>query len=259
MTSLWKEVLISKIYMAVYVAKNHGKHIHKNRDFHGFVLNDADCVRNYIFSDGTVLNTVGGSFFYLPKGCSYHVETVSPGGCHCINFDADIVDEPFVINFRNYDGILHNFKSAVNAWIVDDELKHSSSMRALYDAIYQMQKELRRQYMPDSYDALIGPAIKKMDVAFTDNELSIEVLARDCGVSSVYFRKIFMNRFGTSPKSYLIKKRLEYAQRLLSSKSLSVSEVALQCGYTEACHFSREFKKRFGISPKQLTEQSVDH
>jgi len=249
MTSKWSEALISKIQVAIYVAPDRGRHIHKNRDFHGLVLNDGEGEKNYIFSDGTVLHTVGGSFFYLPKGSSYYVKSLTPGGCYCINFDSEIRDEPFVINFRSYDKILHNFKAAAAAWQAGEELKHSLSMRALYDAIYRMQKERDRHYMPDSQTGIILPAVEKMNRAFTDSSVTVEGLAAECGISSVYFRRIFLNKFGISPKEYLIKRRIEYAKALLSSRSFTVGEVALQCGYAEPCHFSREFSRLVGVSP----------
>ena len=254
MLSLWNEAIISKICMAVYVAPGHGRHIHKNRDFHGFVLNESCCKRDYIFSDGTVLSTTGGSLFYLPEGSSYYVKTLEPGGCYCINFKSDVCDGPFVVNLRSFDGILHNFKAASNAWLRNDELKHSSSMRALYDAIYQMQKEHGRNYLSNSNVAVIGPAIERIERCFTDGELTVEELAEDCKISTVYLRKIFMSKFGLSPKSYLIKKRIEYAKRLLASKGFTISEVAIQCGYTEPCHFSREFSKHVGTSPSKYCE-----
>ena len=74
-----------------------------------------------------------------------------------------------------------------------------------------------------------------------------------CGISEVYFRKIFIQKFGASPRDYIISKRLEFAKQLLSNGEFEVSRVAELSGYSEPCHFSREFKKRFGISPKNVT------
>ncbi|MBE6591666.1 MAG: helix-turn-helix transcriptional regulator, partial [Ruminococcaceae bacterium] len=76
-----------------------------------------------------------------------------------------------------------------------------------------------------------------------------------CGVSEVYFRKLFLNSFGVSPKEYMIQKRMDYAKNLLKSGDFSISEIATLCGYTESCHFSREFSKREGISPNQYGKQ----
>ena len=46
MIEYWKDVVISKIAIAIYVQPNTGRHEHVNRSFHGFVLNDEDSVKD---------------------------------------------------------------------------------------------------------------------------------------------------------------------------------------------------------------------
>jgi AraC family transcriptional regulator len=114
-----------------------------------------------------------------------------------------------------------------------------------------MQKEQKRQYISKTQVSLIAPAVEEIERAFTQNDLTVCKLAAMCTVSEVYFRRLFLNTFGISPKEYIIQKRIEYAKTLLSSKDFSVGEVGILCGYTEPCHFSREFSKRVGTSPMQ--------
>ncbi len=249
MNKLWESVVISKISAAVYVAPSTGKAAHKNRVFHGLVLNDADVIRNYVFDNGYVMKTEGNSLFYLPKGASYHVEQIQNGGCYAINFDSDIADEPFSVAFRNADGLFHNFKAATDAWKSKDPLCSVIAMRAVYDAVFKAQKELHKEYVSKSQLLIIEPAIDVINRSFTDNSLSVASLAELCGISDVYFRRLFLNYFGVSPKEYLIKKRIDYAKTLLKSGDFSISEIASLCGYAEPCHFTREFTKRVGLSP----------
>ena len=77
MNEQWKNVIITEINIAVYVAPNTGKHIHKNRPYHGLVLNDSESVKDYVFDDGRIMHTEENTIFYLPQGTSYHVETQS--------------------------------------------------------------------------------------------------------------------------------------------------------------------------------------
>jgi len=245
----WKNIIITGISAAVYVAPNTGKHIHKDRPCHGMVLNDADSVKDYVFDDGRVMHTEGGSLFYLPKGSSYYVDQHQIGGCYAINFDAEINDEPFSIHFRNTESLVHNFKAACEAWRIKNDCGNALAMRAVYDGIYQMQNELRRQYVSGDHLSLIAPAIREIERSFVENDLNVSYLSGLCGISEVYFRKLFLNAFGVSPKEYIIRKRIEYAKSLLSSGDFSVSQVGLLCGYAEPCHFSREFSKRVGIAP----------
>lgn len=245
----WNSAVITKISAAVYVAPNTGRHIHKRRPYHGLVLNDATSIKDYVFDDGRILHTTPNSLFYLPKGSSYHVETRQIGGCYAINFDAEIDDIPFCVSFRNTEAQLHHFKAACEAWRGGSDHSNTLAMCALYDGIYRMQRELKRQYLPEARLSLLSPAIKEIERSFTENGLSVSRLAALCGISEVYFRRLFSGAYGISPKEYIIQKRMEYARQLLAIGEFEIAQVALLCGYTEPCHFSREFKKRFDVSP----------
>ena len=255
MNDQWKNVIITKISAAVYVAPNTGKHIHKDRAYHGLVLNDANSVKDYVFDDGHIMRTEANSVFYLPKGSSYHTDQHKIGGCYAINFDAEIDDEAFSVSFRNIDSLLHNFKAACEAWKVGSVYTNPLAMRAIYDCIYQLQKEMDKKYVHSTQLSLISPAIRKIESSFAENELSVSHLAGLCGISEVYLRRIFLNTFGISPKEYIIQKRIEYAKTLLALGDFSVSEVAVLCGYSEPCHFSREFSHRTGSTPSQYSQK----
>ena len=251
MNEQWKNIIITDISLAIYVPPNSGKHIHNNRPYHGLVLNDASSVKDYIFDDGRILHTDQNTLFYLPKGSSYHVKSHQIGGCYAINFDSAILDKPFSVSFRNTEALFHNFKAACDAWRSKSDYANILAMHTLYDAIYQMQKEVSKPYASGEHRSLLAPAIQEIERSFAEKGISIPSLAALCGVSEVYFRRLFLNTFGVSPKEYIIQKRIEYAKTLLSSEAFSVSEVAALCGYAEPCHFSREFSKRVGTPPSQ--------
>ena len=249
MKSCWNDVVISEVALAIYVPLGVGKSIHTNRPFHGLVLNDENSVKDYMFADGTVLHTEGGDLFYLPKGSSYRVKSVAAGDCYAINFAAELSDGPFSLRFRNRESLRKCFENAVRAWNGDPARRQHAVRRELYDILLQMQAEAERSYLPKGRAALIAPALARIAAGYTDNGLSVADLAAVCGISEVYFRKIFLDKMGVSPKEYIIAMRMEYAKQLLTAGQLSVGEVAALCGYAEVCHFSREFAARVGVSP----------
>ena len=249
MKTEWSRVVIREIQIAVYVPPNMGRTIHKNRPFHGFVI-EASGDKDYHFVDGRVLHTEADTLFYLPKGSSYEVKTGQGGGCYAINFDADISDEPFAVHLKNADAIKKSFRRACDAWQAQEPSQHVAAMSALYEAIGVLLGESANRYMPNERYRLIDPAIEAIDQGFLQEELSVSHLASLCGISEVYLRKIFISRFGVPPKEYMIRRRMDYACHLLASGQLEVRAVAELCGYSEPCHFSREFKKRVGVPPK---------
>ena len=253
MNEKWENVTVTEIALAIYVPKKSGRDLHKNRSFHGLVLNDEDAVKDYCFSDARVMHTEGGDLFYLPKGSSYYVKTLQSGGCYAINFDAEIDDKPFCFKFKSNESLKKSFKVACDAWRMNDAVARIAAMRALYDVIYRMKKEQQKAYIPSDRLGLIGPAVEAIHQQFTDRSLTVTSLAARCNMSEVYFRKLFIHQFGISPKEYILQKRMEYACQLLALGEFGVSEVAELCGYGEPCHFSREFKKRFGASPNSYS------
>ena len=108
----WKELYVSEVAVSIYVAPGMGDAVHKNRPFHGLVLNTEGSVKDYVFSDGTVLHTEGCDLFYLPKGSSYTVEILQNGGCYAINFDAELSCPPFSVSLRNAAELTKSFSAA---------------------------------------------------------------------------------------------------------------------------------------------------
>ena len=250
MNGEWKKVISTRVALAMHVPAVGGKSFHQNRPTHGLILNDSIASKDYVFSDGRVLHTEADELFYLPRGSTYQVKTYEGGSCYAINFDAEFSDEPFTMSLRDVESFRKHFREAAKKWKSNSELRELAAMRSLYEIILMMNEEREKIYHPTQKYDMLAPAIKAIKESFCENELSVCTLASLCGVGDAYFRRIFRDRFGISPKEYIIRLRIDYAKQLLSSGQFSVSDAARICGYTEACHFSREFKKRVGSSPK---------
>ena len=253
MFSDFLSAFVTRVYFATYVPTNAGKAMHKNRAFHGLVLNDPSVERNYHFENGEIMHTKGDTLFYLPKGSTYRVERLdnSQNGCFAINFDFDteIQIPPFMMVPRAVQSIRQSFRAADRAWSTHTRSALPTVQRSLCEIILAGYEEEKRAYVPDSRALMIAPAMERIHTDFYKNELRIAELAALCGISEVYFRRIFHALHGKSPKDYVIDLRIERASRLLSDGGFSVREVAELCGYFEETHFSREFKKRTGITP----------
>ena len=250
----WAKAIITEVAAAVHVLPATAKSVHNNRPYHGLVLNEPNSERDYYFSDGTFMHTSGNQLFYLPKNSSYRVypcNTKGGNGCYAINFDADISDVPFVMSFRDPASIAKAFHSASNQWLSQGEFCQISIIKKLYEIILAMDEEQKKKYAQSASEKLIQPAILRLNSEFLKKDISVALLAEECGITESYFRRVFTRKYGVSPKEYIIMKKIEYAKSLLQSGGFSVSETAVLCGYAEPCHFSREFKKRCGVSPNQ--------
>lgn len=254
MTDNWKDVRIGRIGTALIVPFGTGHIIHKNRPLHGLVFNLKGADKIYYFDDGTEMFTGGLELFYLPQGSSYRVEHTSTAheGCYAINFEitTPFSDKPFTVRPRDHETVRKLFKSAVAAWERRTELSELGVVRQLYDIIYTMLVESEREYMGSCAAARIAEAKRIISERFSDPTLTVAELAAVTGVSGAYFRRLFTAVHGVLPKEYIAKLREAKAKELLIYDSLPIADVAKLSGYSDACHFSREFKRRVGVSPQ---------
>lgn len=92
-----------------------------------------------------------------------------------------------------------------------------------------------------------------------ENKISLEQIAHNMYLSPVYISKIFKEETGESPINYLIKIRLEKAKDILMNDvGGSIKSIANQVGYEDVYHFSKLFKKYYGISPLYYRKSIVD-
>ena len=83
-------------------------------------------------------------------------------------------------------------------------------------------------------------------------KISLDQIAENMYLSPFYISRIFKGETGNTPIRHLINLRLEKAKELLESGYQgSIQEVAALVGYDDAYHFSKLFKKRYGVSPSQ--------
>ena len=98
-------------------------------------------------------------------------------------------------------------------------------------------------------------AVRRMITAVPSRTITLEEMASIAGISVPYFCARFKTAFGLSPMKCLIQHRLHRAFHLLSDRNLRVSEIAVQTGYHDEFHFSKTFKKHFGISPREMRKR----
>lgn len=80
-------------------------------------------------------------------------------------------------------------------------------------------------------------------------KLTVEALARNAGMSPSHFAHRFSSVARISPMRFLREVRLERARSLLYEAGFRANEVAANVGFESAAHFTREFKRRFGVPP----------
>jgi AraC-like DNA-binding protein len=86
------------------------------------------------------------------------------------------------------------------------------------------------------------------------NPIANEELAKVSRMSLRTFERQFLASFHVTPQKYLRKLRLSVATRSLIYTQQSLSELALSCGFGDQSHFTREFRRQFGRTPREYRE-----
>lgn len=87
-----------------------------------------------------------------------------------------------------------------------------------------------------------------------DSHYGIDDIASELGISASHCYRVFRQVFGLSPRAFLSEQMLHEAKVLLDDHSLSVSQISGLLGYRDIAHFSRQFKRWSGQSPREYRE-----
>lgn len=97
----------------------------------------------------------------------------------------------------------------------------------------------------------IGRAIAHMESHFAD-EVKPSELAKIVGMSERNFYRFFCDVTHETPHAYLQKVRLARGATMLQTSDKTVTEVAMECGFSDGSYFARQFRLAYGISPRQF-------
>ncbi len=219
-----------------------------------------NCSGRITNKDGRVLEVQKNQLTYMAKGTEYKVEFFdNPGDDYdtlVIHFQmTDMMGEEIcavdypVICMKNVDltyamlmeEMAAEFKNNI---VCIPEMK--SSIYKFLSAVCQNRKRKVRK----SKFTCISSGIKLLE---QNSDLKIEDIAKHCGVSECYFRRLFQAYSGMSPMDFRQHYRIEKAkQLLLSDEGLTISEIADELNFSDVYHFSKTFKKYSGMSPSQF-------
>ena len=202
-----------------------------------------------------------GQITYTQDGVEYvedreHAVILPIGQSYSLRWDA--TGHFPVVNFHTLTPITDR--------IVTLEVRNASALKSLYDEMQRLDSGKEKlKLFSLFYDMLselsftesagiLNPALSFIADNFSLPEIKNEALAQLCNISEVYFRRLFKEQTGQSPKQYILNLRLKKAKQLLSGGDTKIWSIAEFCGFESTAHFCRTFKSHFGITPKDYRE-----
>lgn len=96
---------------------------------------------------------------------------------------------------------------------------------------------------------------KYIDESFSDAEISLEKLSREFSYNKKYLSTAFKKQFKIGVFEYLYTVRINHACALIDKNYKSAKDLAFLCGFSDPMHFSKVFKKKMKMSPREYIKQ----
>ena len=130
-------------------------------------------------------------------------------------------------------------------------------MDALFLLILEQIERQSKELHTDSLEFRIQHSVDVIHENIANASFSIDALAAETGYCVSYFRRVFREKHGVSPKEYLINLRIKHAVALLESGYYSVEQVAELSGFAYAKYFSTIFKRITGKTPSSYLSKKL--
>lgn len=215
------------------------------------------CSARYENKDGTVCEAHSGDLVYTPVGSEYKMRVYgfenSEASTIGINFDLfDVDGEPFTVSekptvFSANEKIKMLCREIERFTYAPTQMPTGYKV-LLYEILNELGLAKARLAINNSNFRLIQKGLEYLSLHF-EEEISVGELARLCGVSESYFRRLFRLYLGKSPVRYRVEIRIERAKEYLRYGENSVNEIAGILGYIDSAYFIKQFKKETGVTP----------
>jgi AraC-like DNA-binding protein len=105
-------------------------------------------------------------------------------------------------------------------------------------------------------DERVISALQQLDTLDLSHRIQKAPLAMNAGLSPSQFVRLFRDEVGYTPKQYLERRRLSFAEQMVAGTSVPIKEICYNLGFVRLSDFSAWFKNNFNISPRGFRTQS---
>lgn len=226
----------------------------------------------YVYAGNGVLHTIGkiqplskGDVFFTFSGQSFYIESHENFSYMYISFlgaRANMIMEKLKIShsenyFPKCNDICDFWEKAFNINQELTDLISESVLLYTFSFIGNRKSEFNENHNKMEETFLVTK--KYIDDNFTNSALSLKSIGNELMYNSKYISGLFKKKTGIGVNEYINTIRIQHACTLIRQGLTSVTEIALLSGYKDALYFSKVFKKRVGMSPKQyITSKEKD-
>lgn len=163
--------------------------------------------------------------------------------------------EPFIIS-ADPNGFLFNAFSAA-FYYYSSNSEGRSLLLPLYGQLIATSLTIQKPEHPHS--EIVQQLENDILENYPDRSYDLNFFLNTLPFSAGYLKKLFKKETGLTPLQYLIDKRLENAANYLAANggNRNISEISHQCGFSDPLYFSRVFKRKYGVAPRDYTSEQA--
>lgn len=209
------------------------------------ILNDI----KYVFSKNTLM-------FFTPTDFE---RLESDGDITLLNitFNTEWIPDA-IINDLTMPAVMHNYFFPYAERILHEYNHSEKHNRTIIDNLLSLllvdiSREIRKKEIEQSsaYPKNVRAALRYIQLHFREN-ITLADVSEHVFIAPSYLSSILKKHTGKTFSEYLVKQRLMYARRLLCHTSETITDIVFASGFSSYSHFSRCFKGKYGITPKQM-------
>lgn len=144
------------------------------------------------------------------------------------------------------------FHSKVLLARIENLLRQRQLLKNLYQGAQEAEKEISESHLEDRDKQFLKQLQAIIQKNLSDSEFGVEDMGQQIGLSRVQLYRKVKAMTGSSVVDLLRKARLAKARRLLETRSMSVSEVAYEVGFSAPSYFTKCFKEEYGMLPSDV-------
>ncbi|MDR1390630.1 MAG: response regulator [Treponema sp.] len=117
--------------------------------------------------------------------------------------------------------------------------------------------EFKESRSPGRYQSVILKARAYIDQHYAENNVSLQLVADQVGISPNHFSSVFVSETGENFIDYLTRVRIDRAKHLLAETNIKSADIAYETGWSDPHYFSFIFKKNTGFSPREYRRRKI--
>jgi AraC-like DNA-binding protein len=165
----------------------------------------------------------------------------------------------YIPNLINDDKIRRDIEDIIDAFIKKSYGYELFIKSLLFDIFGRL---FRYYIQPAKTDGRLGYKLERIKDVLNyinknyNKDLTLEELSKEVDMSKFYLCRLFKENLKMSPVEYINKVRVERAIELLRNTDMSISEIALECGFNNISYFIKVFKRHMQITPLKFRKQN---